>query len=497
MACVEMVGVAKAYGGVPALKGVDFSVGAGTVHALLGENGAGKSTLMKVLGGVIRPDRGTVRLDDKIRNFASPRQALDAGVTTVPQEPSLCPDLSVCDNLFLSRAKRTRTGLLDWRVMRDEARAIFAELGVDMPIEKRVGQLSKARAQFVQIARALLTKPRVMIMDEPSAALTDADVERLFAIVERLRANGVAVVYISHRLDEIFRITDEITVMRDGARVGSGRTKDVDQAWIIRHMVGRASHSLYHRTPHPPGDVVLETRGISREGAFRDVSLSVRAGEIVGMAGLVGAGRSDLAEALLGLKPSQGAILLNGTPLNGSVGERIVRGVALVPEDRSRQGLVLSFSLRQNTTLASLAAVSSRGFISSAREQHAASGAIASLRVRPESPGLPAASFSGGNQQKIVLGKWLATGPKLLILDEPTQGVDVGAKVEIHALIDRLAAQGLAILMISSDLQELLGMSDRLVVMYRGRLVAEYPKGAPAETVMKAASGLSGGAHGE
>lgn len=494
MALVEMHGIVKSFGGVPAVKGVDFAVKAGSVHALVGENGAGKSTLMKVLAGVVRPDHGSVVIDGQTAHFSDPRQALDAGISTIHQEPSLCPDLSVCDNLFLSRGTRGRIGLLDWSSMRRQAQRIFADLGVEMPVDERVGRLSKARAQFVQIARALVAKARVMIMDEPSAALTDADAERLFAIVGRLRAAGTAIVYISHRLDEIFRIADEITVMRDGSRVAAAPTRDVDEAWIIGHMVGRVTQPLYQRTPHSPGSVVLELRDLSRKGAFAAVNLSVRAGEIVGMAGLVGAGRSDVAQAILGLTPSEGTILLDGEPVEGSVRNRIRSGIGLVPEDRSTQGLVLGFSLGRNATLASLPSVSRAGFISPDREAAVADKTIEALHIRPGRADLAAANFSGGNQQKIVLGKWLASEPRILVLDEPTQGVDVGAKGEIHALIDELAGRGLAILMISSDLHELLGMSDRVLVMYRGRIAGEFPRGTSAETVMQTASGLSGSA---
>ncbi|MBL8585053.1 MAG: sugar ABC transporter ATP-binding protein [Rhizobiaceae bacterium] len=494
MPLVQMEGIAKSYGGVAALKGVDFAVEAGSVHALLGENGAGKSTLMKVLGGAVRPDHGVVRIGGVEQRFRTPRQAQDAGVATIHQEPALCPDLSVLDNLFLSHTLSRGAGLLDWPAMRGKAETLFADLGIDMPLAVKVGSLSKARAQFVQIARALVGKARVLIMDEPSAALTDADVQRLFAIVQKLRAEGTAIVYISHRLEEIFQVTDQITVMRDGLRVASAPTASVDENWIVSQMVGRVAQPLYKRTSHPTGAVVLETRNLSSGKAFRDVSLTVRAGEIVGMAGLVGAGRSDVAQAILGLSQSTGAVLLNSSPLDGEAESRIRAGVALVPEDRSTQGLVLPFSVARNTSLASLGNVSSGGFISGDKERSVARRFIEALRIRPPRADLSASAFSGGNQQKVVLAKWLATDPKLLILDEPTQGVDVGAKAEIHALIDEMAGRGLAILLISSDLHELMGMSDRILVMHAGRIAAEYPRGTSAETIMHAASG-GGSAH--
>ncbi len=489
MPLVQMEGISKAYGGVVALNGVDFSVEAGSVHALLGENGAGKSTLMKVLGGAVKPDHGVVRIDGVEQRFRSPRHAQDVGVATIHQEPALCPDLSVLDNLFLGHTISRGYGFLDWPAMRDRAAALFADLGIDMPLNMPVGELSKARAQFVQIARALVAKARVLILDEPSAALTEADVTRLFAIVDKLRAEGTAIVYISHRLDEIFRVSDVVTVMRDGSVVATSSTAAIDESWIVSKMVGRVAQPLYKRTPHPAGEVVLDVENLSSSGIFHDVTLTVRAGEIVGMAGLVGSGRSDVAQAIFGLTDSAGSVKLNGARLGGDAESRIRAGIAMVPEDRSKQGLVLPFTAVRNMSLASLPAVAPGGFINGSKEQAIARRFIPALGLRPANGELAAENFSGGNQQKVVLAKWLATDPKLLILDEPTQGVDVGAKAEIHALIDEMALRGLAILLISSDLHELMGMSDRVLVMHSGRLVAELPRGASAEEIMHAASG--------
>ncbi len=489
---LEMTGIQKHFGGVQALKNVDFDIEAGEVHALVGENGAGKSTLIKILSGAYTPDSGTIKIEGQEVTIANPRQAQALGVVTIYQETSLYPDLSVLENLFMGRQPRRRFGLLDWGAMKKEAEAVFKRLGVDIPLSARLGDLGKAYAQLVEIAKALSQKARILVMDEATAALTSDDVERLFGIIRTMRSQGVAIIYISHRLDEIFRVTDRVTVLRDGERVGSERVANVNQNWLIQRMVGRELTNLYPRNIRAPGKVLLEVGNLTRIGVFENVSFSLREGEIVGLAGLVGSGRSEIVRAIFGIdRYDSGTVLLEGKPLSSKPWEAVQSGVALLPEDRSRQGAILAMPVRANMTLAVLHNLHKGGFLDEKQEASITDRFIQALQVRPPRPELPVASLSGGNQQKVVLGKWLASNPKVLILDEPTQGVDVGAKAEIHQLMDRLVNElGVGILMISSDLPEVLGMADRLLVMHRGHLVAELPRGASPEQAMAKATGL-------
>ena len=488
---LHMQGIDKRFGGVHALRRVDFSVRAPEVHALLGENGAGKSTLIKILSGVHPPDEGTIRFDGSDVRLAGPADAQRLGIATIYQEGSLYPDLSVLENLFMGVQPRTRIGSLDWGTMRRRAAEVFERLGVRIPLTARAGSLSRAQTKLVEIARALLRDARIIVMDEPTAALPSDDVERLFGIVRDLREGGVSVIYISHRLEEIFEIADRVTVLRDGERIGTSPVADVDHDELIRMMVGRSLGELYAHTPHEPGEVLLEVRGLTRAGSFEEVSFTVRAGEIVAMAGLVGSGRSEVAQAVFGIDPyDRGEVLLSGSPLPRTPWRVVRAGVALLPEDRTHQGLVLPFPIRHNVTLPILDEVSRGGTIVEDRERRIADDFVERLRVRTPSADTVTDKLSGGNQQKVVLAKWLAAKPKLLILDEPTQGVDVGAKTEIHGLIDRLAGEGIGVLLISSDLEEVLGMADRILVMHRGRIAEELPRGASAEEVMRAATGV-------
>ncbi len=476
---LEARDIEKAFPGVRALTGVSFAVKAGEVHALLGENGAGKSTLIKILSGVYRPDGGEILIDGRETAFSTPEDAKRAGVATIYQELLLFPELSVAENIFLGHAPLGGAGRIDWSAMRGRAEDLLASLEIDdLSADQIVGALSVGNRQRVEILRALSHEARVLIMDEPTAALTESDVTRLFDIVRRLRARGVGIVYISHRLDEIFEIADRVTVLRDGAYVGSRPVAGTTSAELVQMMVGRRIDNLFPKTVVPIGDPVLEARDVVRRPMTRSVSLAVRAGEIVGLAGLVGSGRSEFAQTIFGITPAEsGEIRLMGETVRIDSPEKArARGIAYVPEDRGVQGLVRPMSVLHNLSLAALGALSRAGFIDRAAELRLANEAVLRFSVKTSSVDEIAGRLSGGNQQKIVLGKWLANNPKLLILDEPTRGIDVGAKAEIHRLMCELVGSGVAILMISSELPEVLGMSDRVLVMREGRLVAEFDR---------------------
>jgi len=490
---LEVRDIEKSFPGVRALSGVSFDVRAGEVHALLGENGAGKSTLIKIISGVYEPDGGAILIGGRPARFATPDDARRAGVATIYQELLLFPELTVAENIFLGHAPLAGAGRINWRAMRMEAERLLAELEIgDLSPDQTVGALTVGNRQRVEILRALSHDARILIMDEPTAALTESDVTRLFDVVRRLKRRGVGVVYISHRLDEIFAIADRVTVLRDGAFVGARAVAGTNAVELVQMMVGRRIDNLFPKTNAPIGAPVLEARNLVRRPLTKGVSLVVRAGEIVGLAGLVGSGRSELAQTLFGVTPSEsGEIRLNGESVRIDSPETArAKGVAYVPEDRGAQGLVRRMSVLHNFSLAALGALSHAGFIDRASERRMAENGVARFSVKTSSVDEIAGRLSGGNQQKIVLGKWLANNPRLLILDEPTRGIDVGAKAEIHRLMSELAAEGVAILMISSELPEVLGMSDRVLVMREGRLVAEFDRAAAtSETVGTAMMG--------
>ena len=460
-----------------ALLGVDLDLRAGEVHAVVGENGAGKSTLMKIVAGVYRPDSGSIRLGGVPILNESPRQALERGISMIHQELNLAPNLSVAENVFLGRAP-TRGGLIDWRRLYADVEALADRLGIDLDVRARVDELSVARQQMVEIAKALSLDARVIIMDEPTSALTERETEALFDIIARLKSNGVAVVYISHRLDEIFRVADRVTVLRDGRLVGTLPIAQATQPQLIGMMVGRELTTLFPKESVEIGDPFLEVRHLRRKGALEDISFVLRRREILGLAGLVGAGRTELVRVLFGADPLDGGeILLEGRPVRIRRPRDAIRlGMGFVTEDRKLQGLVLGMNVRENETLASLAQVSKLGFLNLGRERTLAARLVEQLGVRTPSVEQEVANLSGGNQQKVVIAKWLATRARILILDEPTRGIDVGAKAEVHALMSRLASQGVSILMISSELPEILGMSDRILVMRQGRLSGEFTR---------------------
>ena len=492
MSLLTLSGVVKRYPGVVALDGVDLAVAPGTVHAVVGENGAGKSTLLKLIAGAERPDAGTIAWDGRPVAFTSPRDALQRGITVIYQELALVPTLGADANIFLGM-ERARRGILERDAMRQAAQQALATLGLHVDPGRPVGELSVAQRQLVELARALVRNARLVAFDEPTATLSVHEVAHLFAQIAALTARGIAVVFVSHRLEEVRRIAHTITVLRDGRRVWSGATATIDDAAIIRHMVGR---DVAYRH-HPPGRApdatpLLEVRDLCRGTAFRDVSLTLRRGEIVGLAGLVGAGRTEVARALAGIEPwDSGTVMLEGAPYRPrSPRDAIARRLAYLPEDRQRDGLVLGMRVRENITLPTLHRFARRGAIAMNAERAAAREAAVAVDVRPTPPDVERDTLhlSGGNQQKVVLAKWLLANADVVIFDEPTRGVDVGAKTELHRQIRAQADGGKAVLLVSSELPELLALADRIVVMRGGRIAGELPADAlTAEAVMQLA----------
>ncbi|MDH7602057.1 MAG: sugar ABC transporter ATP-binding protein [Armatimonadota bacterium] len=490
---LEMRGITKTYPGVKALDGVDFEVLPGEVHALVGENGAGKSTLMKILAGADIKDSGRIIIDGKEVHIASPQEAMRLGISIIYQEFNLVPYMSAAENIFLGREPMTAIpGVVDFKRMYAEAERLISELGVRLDVRVPVNQLSVAQQQMVEIAKATSRNARIIAMDEPSATLTEHELENLFALIRRLKADGVSIIYISHRLDEIFRIADRVTVLRDGKLVATKPVAETSREELIRMMVGRELKDTIPKTEVQPGDVVLEVRGLTREGVIRDISFSVRRGEILGIAGLVGAGRTEVARAIFGADPiDSGEILLEGKPVTiRSPKDAIRLGIGLVTEDRKALGLILGMAVRENVTIANLDPLSRFGFISRRKEQEVANRYVEDLMIRTPSIEQAVQNLSGGTQQKVVLAKWLFTQSKVLIFDEPTRGIDVGAKTEIYQLMNRLAEQGVAIIMISSELPEILGMSDRILVMHEGEIAGELSREeATQEKIMFLATG--------
>jgi len=491
----ELRGISKRFAATQALDDVSIELVPGKVHALVGENGAGKSTLVKILAGVYQPDSGTIRLDGEVVQIGGPAQSRSLGIAVVHQEPRLFPDLTVAENVFIGHAPSGRLGSIDWGGMRRAAQALFDELEVRFDVGAPVRGLSMADQQLIEIAKSLSVEARVLILDEPTASLSAHEVDRLFTIVRRLRDRGVSVLFVSHRLDEVFDLCDRATVFRDGRHVITTTTSGLTTADLIRHMVGRAV-SLFPKVETPVGDVILEVEGLTRVGVFRDVTFSVRAGEIVGFAGLVGAGRTEVARVLFGIdQRDAGEIRLGGGSVSfASPSAAMHAGIAYLPEDRHQEGLVLDFSIAQNVTLPILPRLFPRFLVSASVERAVAVEHTEQFNVRMTGVDQFVGALSGGNQQKVVLAKWLASGPRILILDEPTRGIDIGAKVEVHRIISELAASGLGIILISSDLPEVLAMSDRILVLHEGRITAEIPhERATEERVMFAATGNIGG----
>lgn len=499
---LQMAGISKSFPGVQALQNVDFSVNAGECVALVGENGAGKSTLMKILSGVYAQDEGSIAINGQPVVPRNPHHAQQLGVSIIYQEFNLFPNMSIEENIFIGR-EPNRTGFVDRSQMREAAIGFLNQVGVDLDPRAMVRDLSVAQQQMVEIAKALSYNARIVIMDEPTSALTDIEVRALFKIIRSLKEQGLGIVFVSHRLEEVFEICDRITVLRDGRNAGELLTAASTPDQVVRMMVGREMTDLYQKGASTATDrVVLEVRNLSRRGTQQDdakvvldgVSLDVRAGEIVGLAGLVGSGRTEVARAIFGADPfDSGEIYLDGERIYvKSPADAIRRGIALAPEDRKLQALVLALAIRENIALPNLGRLSKLGFVRRREERNLANQYIEALSVRTPSMEQKVINLSGGNQQKVVLAKWLALNPNVLIVDEPTRGIDIGAKAEVHSLLSRLAEQGVAVLMISSELPEILGMSDRIYVMREGKMTGVIDRAdATEERVMELATGVS------
>ncbi|MGI6694960.1 MAG: sugar ABC transporter ATP-binding protein [Christensenellales bacterium] len=477
MPLLEMRGVSKAFPGVKALDRVDFSVYPGEVLALVGENGAGKSTLMKILSGIYKMDEGEILFEGKPIDISGPLASQQAGISIIYQELNVLNNLNIAENLFVGREILNKNGLVDKQRTHQEARKLLDEVKLPLDTHTIMGRLSTAQKQMVEVARALSFNARMIIMDEPTSSLTETETQTLYDIIRQLKASGVAVVFISHRMVEIFQISDRVVVLRDGQMITSLETAKTDEAEIISAMVGRDIDNLYDKEDAPLGEVVLEVRNLSTKDNLKDINFTLRAGEILGFAGLVGAGRSEVMRAVFGIDPRQtGEIFVRGEKADiRNTTDALRYGIGFVPEDRKEQALILDMTVKRNLSLAALDRVSRGWFIDRPKEHSLVEHFVALLQVKTPSVEQMVKNLSGGNQQKVVIAKWLANEPSILILDEPTRGIDVGAKKEIHKLMSELAQQGVAIIMVSSELPEIIGMSDRIIVMHEGRIKGEFP----------------------
>lgn len=494
---LETRGIYMAFGGIDVLRDVDFDIHPGEVHGLVGENGAGKSTLLKIIAGVHQPRAGEIILEGTPVRMPSPHAANERGIALIHQEPLTFPDLEVAENIFIGRQPMTRTGPvshLDWQEMYDRSRDLLYSLGVEIDPRTKVRGLSIADQQMVEMASALSQDAKILLMDEPTSALTPTEVEDLFVIIRRLREQGKAVVFISHRVEEVLDICDRVTVLRDGEKVGSAMATETSVDEVIHLMVGRVYSELFQRQTErkEAGEPVLEVSGLCRRMKFDDISFDVRAGEIVGVAGLVGAGRTDVARALFGtLDIDSGTVSINGEPVDvRQPRDALSKGLIYLPEDRQHHGLLMPMSVTKNTTMAILERIARRGWLRDRAAREITRDYVDKLRIVLRSVRQPVRQLSGGNQQKVVLSKWLLTTPSVMLMDEPTRGIDVGAKAEVHRLMSELAESGMAILMISSELPEILSMSDRIIVMREGRITGRFDiREASAERIMAAATG--------
>ncbi len=490
---LKLTDIAKSYAGVRALRGVSFDLLAGEVHALVGENGAGKSTLIKTITGAVEPDEGTMEVDGEIVASNDPSTARSLGIAAIYQQPALLPDLTVAENIAMGLEPPGPWRRIRWKERRAQAATLLKRIGAAIDPETEVRRLTMPEQQLVEIARSLGSDARILIMDEPTASLSETEVDNLFRVIRELRGHGVGIIYISHRLEELPQVADRVTALRDGSAVGTHPMSLVGRSDLIRMMVGRELSTVFPKQNVPIGETVLELRGLGCEAeGVRDVSLSVRAGEILGIAGLIGAGRTELARVLFGLSPAdEGEIRLRGQAVTiDSPSKAVALGIAYVPEDRRRHGVILDLPVAVNATMAVLDRISSKGWLDFKLERSLAASFVERLGVKTPSIAAPAGNLSGGNQQKVALARWLASEPAVLILDEPTQGIDVGAKAEIHRLMGDLAAKGLAIVMISSELPEILGMSDRIAVMHAGAMMGMVDRAdATQESLMALALG--------
>jgi ABC-type sugar transport system ATPase subunit len=491
---VELVDIHKSFGGVRAVRGVSLSVRGGEVLGLVGENGAGKSTLVKMLTGVLEPDRGQILVDGRTQRISNPRTAREFGIAATYQEPVVFPDLDVAENVFAGR-QPTQRGMVDWGQIYAGTAEALAELGIDLDPHRPVYQLGIADRQLIEIARSLLSGARVLVLDEPTAVLSSREIDRLFSLLASLRSRGVGLVFISHKLDEVIAITDRVNVLRDGEMIAGRPTSDVSVPELVRLMVGRQIDDYYPTPPAAGGEVVLEVKSLSRRGYFEDVSFSLRRGEILGLAGLVGAGRTEVAEVLFGVQQADsGTVLLEGLPYLARSPRQAIRcGLAYLPENRLANGLVPGMRVPLNMTMSVWPKITGHLDRFRTRLMYRQAADLA-VRVQLQADRLDqlSSSLSGGNQQKVVLGKWLATQPRVLVLDEPTHGIDVGTKAEVLSIVAELARSGVAVIFISSELEEVRAMSTRLLVMRAGRVVAEFTTPVEAHRVIEAAAGAVG-----
>jgi len=488
---ITMQGIYKAFGTNQVLTGVDFELKEGEVHAWMGENGAGKSTMMNVLTGLHSLDQGQIFVDGKETYFKNPKEAEQAGITFIHQELNIWPEMSVLDNMFIGKEPKKAFGLVDSAKMKRLAEEQFKRLDVSLPFDKEAGSCSVGEQQMIEIAKALMTKAKVIIMDEPTAALTEREIQKLFEVIASLKKEGVSIVYISHRMEEIFAICDRITVMRDGKTVDTKPIPETSFEVVVRKMVGRELKDRFPKRNSKPGEIVLEVKNLTGK-AFRDVSFSVCSGEIVGVSGLMGAGRTEIMRGIFGLDSIEsGDVILNGEKVTiKNANQAVNHGIGFITEDRKDEGLVLDFSIKDNIALPSLYSFAPKGIIKEKDEKEFVDMLIKRLTVKTESAETRVGDLSGGNQQKVVIAKWIGIGPKVLILDEPTRGVDVGAKREIYQLMNELTDRGVAIIMVSSELPEVLGMSDRILVVHEGKIAGELPKEtATQENIMTLATG--------
>ena len=475
---LQMKGVKKYFPGVKALDGVDFELKKGEIHALLGENGAGKSTLIKILTGIYSMTEGSIHIKGEEVHMKSVKDARDNRIAAIHQEICLVPYISVARNVYLGRELKTKLGLMDDKTMEEETQKLLDRLGMDIDASKEVRQYSIAQQQLIEIAKALALDAEILLMDEPTSSLTEKEVTKLFETIRRLKDNGTSIIYISHRMEELFELSDRVTVLRDGQYINTYVTKDTTREELVAAMVGRQLTDFYVKDSAPQDEIFMEVKNLSRAGVFQDVSFTLRKGEILGVSGMVGAGRSEVARAIVGIDAKDGGeVLLEGKPLNIQKPiDAINAGIVLIPENRKEEGLVLENSVRFNTTLAVLKEFIRGIFWNRKKEEDIVDSHIKSLKIRTPHQEQLILNLSGGNQQKVVIAKWLATEPKVLIMDEPTRGVDVGAKAEIYTIMNSLAKQGISIIMISSDLPEIINMSDRVLVMREGNLAGILDK---------------------